>query len=555
MNQVSAHHENPTLRIHQSSPAPPISQSKPMLAQSPFVGGGWGSEGFPGANYLNANSRLPQNARYHKRASSGSSIASQGPPSPLDHTTLYPHIATTDNFSPHYENLDFLHTPQSAQSSKSLPIPTSDAFMYQNQYGAIDMRRIQSTGADEAASYAMSAAPSVSSLGHNSPATPHTNIDYNEYEESRFYGENNKMCSWVDEYLQFEPGYPQHTPAYYQSMQDVFPDQNAALAYQQQQMRQLQQRPTMIASRVQATQAGHLQPTSPMTSSPRDKSPFRQTSRLNEQIRPPIQVQQPLPHLQKIRSSVSPKELQLNHNDVEDTPSLFGHEQQSIFADRRNGSHMANYYPPNFSSEPSLQIPQHYPFVSQSSRQESGQSFKQDQTPEFPAHLTSMESTVEESSEPPSQQSTQEQKTQLTRPPVGRPKDTSSDAGTYSCTYHGCMLRFDSPAKLQKHKREAHRQTSPGSPSSLALRNSQAGPHECKRTNPSTGKPCNSVFSRPYDLTRHEDTIHNGRKHKVRCHLCTEEKTFSRNDALTRHMRVVHPDVDWPGKQKRRAPK
>jgi hypothetical protein len=42
---------------------------------------------------------------------------------------------------------------------------------------------------------------------------------------------------------------------------------------------------------------------------------------------------------------------------------------------------------------------------------------------------------------------------------------------------------------------------------------------------------------------------------KVRCHLCTEEKTFSRNDALTRHMRVVHPDVDWVGKQKKRSHK
>jgi hypothetical protein len=42
---------------------------------------------------------------------------------------------------------------------------------------------------------------------------------------------------------------------------------------------------------------------------------------------------------------------------------------------------------------------------------------------------------------------------------------------------------------------------------------------------------------------------------KVRCHLCTEEKTFSRNDALTRHMRVVHPDVDWVGKQKRKNAK
>ncbi|KAI7456057.1 hypothetical protein KC351_g19033, partial [Hortaea werneckii] len=83
----------------------------------------------------------------------------------------------------------------------------------------------------------------------------------------------------------------------------------------------------------------------------------------------------------------------------------------------------------------------------------------------------------------------------------------------------------------------------------LAARNSQTGPHKCTRINPSTNKPCNTIFSRPYDLTRHEDTIHNNRKQKVRCPMCREEKTFSRNDALTRHMRVVHPEVESWGKR------
>ena len=77
--------------------------------------------------------------------------------------------------------------------------------------------------------------------------------------------------------------------------------------------------------------------------------------------------------------------------------------------------------------------------------------------------------------------------------------------------------------------------------------------HRCEKINPSTGKPCNTVFSRAYDLTRHEDTLHSSRKQKARCHICTEEKTFSRRDALTRHMRVVHPDVDFPGKERMRV--
>lgn len=202
-----------------------------------------------------------------------------------------------------------------------------------------------------------------------------------------------------------------------------------------------------------------------------------------------------------------------------------------------------------YSQNTPVQIPQQYPFVSHN-RQESSHPSIPDQTPDFPAHMASMESTVEEGpSEPSSQIQLQQQQS------IQRPEDTSSDAGTYTCTYHGCTQRFETPVQLQKHKREGHRQASPTSAptaQSIALRNSQAGPHRCERINPSTGKPCNSVFSRPYDLTRHEDTIHNARKQKVRCHLCTEEKTFSRNDALTRHMRVVHPDVDWPGKTRRK---
>jgi uncharacterized Zn-finger protein len=114
---------------------------------------------------------------------------------------------------------------------------------------------------------------------------------------------------------------------------------------------------------------------------------------------------------------------------------------------------------------------------------------------------------------------------------------------------------------LQKHKREGHRQAhglqgprrADAAGMTSGLLNTQAGPHRCDRINPSTGKPCATVFSRPYDLTRHEDTIHNARKQKVRCDLCTDEKTFSRADALTRHYRVCHSDVELPSKHRRRT--
>ncbi|KAK3082342.1 hypothetical protein LTS18_004254 [Coniosporium uncinatum] len=225
---------------------------------------------------------------------------------------------------------------------------------------------------------------------------------------------------------------------------------------------------------------------------------------------------------------------------------------------------------PSTSHQPPFNTSQNYRSVNAMATTE--------ETPEFPAHLTSMESSASEAA-PPSSNNSIGQMNHAPPSPSGSsdtPKPTSSnaDTGTYTCTYHGCTLRFETPQKLQKHKREGHRQVATGTQSptasssaattptsvgagmtsaALLARNSQAGPHKCERINPTTGKPCNTVFSRPYDLTRHEDTIHNARKQKVRCALCVEEKTFSRNDALTRHLRVVHPEVDFPGKHRRRG--
>jgi hypothetical protein len=176
-----------------------------------------------------------------------------------------------------------------------------------------------------------------------------------------------------------------------------------------------------------------------------------------------------------------------------------------------------------------------------------------DQTPVYPPRLISMESSASEAA--PASSAASSTLLNSPKPP------SNADTGTYSCTYHGCTQRFATSRDLQKHKRDSHRNNpnvTPGvgsgmSTAQLMERNSQTGPHRCERINPTTGKPCNTNFSRPYDLTRHEDTIHNIRKLKLKCALCQEEKLFSRNDALTRHLRVVHPEVDFPGKHRRRG--
>ncbi|GME77119.1 unnamed protein product [Ambrosiozyma monospora] len=118
--------------------------------------------------------------------------------------------------------------------------------------------------------------------------------------------------------------------------------------------------------------------------------------------------------------------------------------------------------------------------------------------------------------------------------------------------------------------------------------------HICMITNPKTGQPCNKKFSRPYDLVRHQNTIHASKRLYYRCMFCEDDlrrrnnmecnnqivananyragsfssenaststanshnskklktsvqegeflsnKTFSRCDALTRHLRFRH---------------
>jgi len=340
----------------------------------------------------------------------------------------------------------------------------------------------------------------------------------------------------------------------------------------------------LFIQRVQTANNQHLSAQSPISASPRGRSPFRQGSPLAplpmdfssslrfgsaQQLREQNKAAQDANAVRQhmVRSAdnsapqtISPKDALLDYHDTDESANfpLFppssgfdadaitkavSQSQQAFDPMAMDTSNAFN----NFLSSQlphGLQIPQQYPFIAEPRHQSSAPSLSNGSL--APSRMSSAEVESIHSNSPQ------------------RPAATSADGGTYTCTYHGCTLRFETPALLQKHKREGHRQANgltgtrrPDSAGSTgmttALLNSQAGPHRCDRINPSTGKPCNTIFSRPYDLTRHEDTIHNARKQKVRCDLCTDEKTFSRADALTRHYRVCHPDVDFPGKQRRRG--
>jgi hypothetical protein len=350
----------------------------------------------------------------------------------------------------------------------------------------------------------------------------------------------------------------------------------------------------VFAQRLQAANSQHLSATHSPGSIPRGRSPFRQGSPLAPQPSHDF-PQQTTNNLrfntaqnmkrkaeqdaaQALRQAmaqpntstgtpqtISPKDAILEFNDGDSNSNNnfplfssqdstgFDSSQMSKAAPQANNfgalsldtTTFDNYLASQMSSG-GMQLPQQYPFVAKHRQQSS-----------LPSVPSVSNGSYSVSSRLSSSTSASPVSTALGSPQ--RPDNVGADGGTYTCTYHGCTMRFESPTLLQKHKREGHRQAHglnglrrpEAIPASFL--NTQAGPHKCERINPSTGKPCNTVFSRPYDLTRHEDTIHNARKQKVRCDVCTEEKTFSRADALTRHYRVCHPDLEFPGKHRKRG--
>lgn len=153
----------------------------------------------------------------------------------------------------------------------------------------------------------------------------------------------------------------------------------------------------------------------------------------------------------------------------------------------------------------------------------TGSSF----SPAFP----SAPSATDTQQQQPAFEQQQQAKKHLTNPlEPEKPAKLNANSGTYTCTYHGCTLRFDTRKQFKVHKKQRHRKSA-----SIdgGLRDSQAGPHKCKQ------KLCNTIFSRSYDLTRHEETVHSACKKEIKCEFCI--LTMSRNDSLTRHMRSKHP--------------
>lgn len=536
----------------------------------------------------------------HRREPSLSSIGSAGPASPYNQNTSNPQIAVTTDFGSDglelqgTDTASATHHYQLTSLGKYPGYQTVDATMSEMAY-PVTIPQPSNTSShskpdklllptpDFSSHGARSQAASVaSSVGGDSPATP--TINDSELTEKRRKGKrpcDHPNVSFHRSQVTAASAYGT-VPKLDRTMTDIFADElynpNFAITSTSQNHMAVSPINDVFSQRLNAANNQHLSARqSPDLSNPsRTGSPFRSSSPLatashdfaaaprpagsqaahfsaGQQMREQGQVQHQAQLQQSIVTgqqpetpkTISPKDamLEFAESEADRNLPLFPSTETSDFVDLQKAmlpQAMNNMTPSNANfnftmpahlTGTSLQVPQHYPFV--------GQPLN-----DTPPRLSSTGSSTGSGGSTP-----------MLR---GKPLGAAADSGTYTCTYHGCTLRFETPALLQKHKREGHRQAQGlGAPRphdtgmTSSLIGSQAGPHRCNRINPSTGKPCNTVFSRPYDLTRHEDTIHNARKQKVNCDLCTEEKTFSRADALTRHYRVCHPEVEVPGKRRR----
>ena len=526
----------------------------------------------------------------HKRHSSGSTVTSAGPASPYTPaSTAFPRVVDAEAQQYPSPNLEPFHDHGSITSyPKSLPTSTSsftDTFLspaFQHYHPS--HHNVENSVAYQMMRQAVLAQHESEMGGDAMPRNTSGQFDdaYKVTSRDMIPKLDRTMSDVYQDELynpHIAPSAPAHPPSSSPSVQG--------------EPNKLSPRRDVFSERLQAANNGHMSRSlSPAKTISRDRSPFQLNSLLHTEAYqlsgPPasrLGAGAQLRDRQKIEAdssayvqhdsshdlnpqTISPKEAMLGYNEADDdsrvplfpqeevkhetqTPDLPSQNSfRSMATTRRESSSNYSVASVNSRITPAprhgAQVPQQYPFISHPRRQNSNLQSTSDSVPDFPAQLTSMESTKSDTTTRSSQA---ESEISSSNEEIQRPANTQADSGTYTCTYHGCSLRFETPSKLQKHKCDGHRQATPSGSDS---RNSQAGPHKCERLNPTTGKPCNSIFSRPYDLTRHEDTIHNARKQKVRCHLCTEEKTFSRNDALTRHMRVVHPEVDFPGKNKKR---
>lgn len=633
MQNSSSHY--PQVRVQQSATNGLLSATTPPPMVEDFSQQSWNNTYQDNAYLVPSPPQNQYNSslsyRSHKRLPSDSSIASLGPDSPYNQSTTYPRIVDPDvqsvqsahleNWEPSYSNIGQYSKSAYGQSSNSdqFYIPalqnfnpvTNDAISMTPtrtaMSQAMNQQRVSNTNGAQSAQRRTfgGGVDSSSDVRSNTPQLDRTVSD--AYQDELY---NPRMAQSA----------PSSNPRQQQAQSNTVPPHRSAIsellhAANRSHITERSASPAVNVSRQRspftessqfAVDGAHSNPSSPAGATRLTSATQLRLQQKKEADDLAYAQHHPLPRSDYFNppKTISPKEAHLDFDNTEENNKMpvyptikreprfsshnrlpRGNTDESSYSDQKYPSMATSRRESSSSSAPRPSgpayqlmpssvpaMPQQYPFISESRRQSSSMRSGSDQAPEFPASLTSMESTRSEAGQAENVKITPETDESFRSPPssqeapLSRPAHTTASSGTYTCITADCHARFDTAIRLSKHRREAH----PPSPSYASTpttpvsathntqaaannisRNNAPGPHKCEKVNPQTGKACNTSFSRSYDLTRHEETIHNNRKQKVRCHLCTEEKTFSRNDALTRHMRVVHPDVDFPGKVRR----
>ena len=512
-----------------------LSQSFPLM-QPDHSNNSWFSNG----------QLTPQSATrsHHHRESSLSSLGSAGPASPYTPNTSHPLIAGDfyDGFS------DFQNSAKPLTPAQTPITQESFLTNYQNFYNNLAAYTMSHDGLPKQQSDSASMpAPEFSNAdrpamaavaGNDSRNTPPTSSERRKAGELTCADLGLKGCLQA-----FDVAYMNTVPKLDRTMTDVYGDELYNPSFQITSVPPATVSPTsstlssqndVFSQRLQAANSQHLSANTqtPLSVPDLGRSPFRQGSPLapttdtfDSQARFGTATQ--LREKQKAENdarvlrdqiartspddeetqTISPKDVDLVYCENEEDaamplfpvkqeqssptyrPTNVKHERSASDASEQSYRSMATTRQDSASSYPSSsqtsqqrssfsfvppavpggvrQMPQQYPFVPQQRRQPSSMS---NVSEDFPATLTSMESSNSEYA-PDARD-------------IQKPRSAQADTGTYTCTYHGCTLRFESPAKLQKHKREGHRNSASlatleqdGMTSSGQKLATQAGPH------------------------------------------------------------------------------
>jgi hypothetical protein len=177
----SAYYANPAIRVQQSTPTPNFSSNafnqSSMLSSTATASGRdtWSSYGNAQAQSLQTPNHSQQ--RGHQRASSSSSVGS----GVSQYQPVAPSNTNFQTFSNHLPTPTHTPTQDSFLSQNNFNNFAPNAGMDQTMAAHMSMKQaLMESQGDDVPDFAHSARQSVSSYGHDSPATPHTSVVANE---------------------------------------------------------------------------------------------------------------------------------------------------------------------------------------------------------------------------------------------------------------------------------------------------------------------------------------------------------------------------------------